>query len=158
MGLKIMAELGLDGKGFEAGMKRAEGLAHGVAEGLKGFVIQAVGIYTVEQAISKTVETAKELVETSRRLSIAPEQLQVMRQAAKDSGVEFQKLAELIEKTNVARDKALRPVSEGASARRAFGVQPLCHHRPNGLRPRHPPHQPLGTALEPIPAQLPDHR
>ncbi len=88
-GLKLLAEIGLDSSGFEAGLKRAEGMAHGVAEGIKSFVVQAIGVLTVEQAISKTVETAKELVETSKRLSIAPEQLQVMRQAAKDAGVEL---------------------------------------------------------------------
>jgi hypothetical protein len=122
MGLKLMAELGLDGSGFEAGFKRAESMAHGVAEGLKGFVIQAVGVLTVEAAISKTVETAKELVETSKRLAVAPEQLQVLRQAAKQSGVELGELASAFEKIDIARQKALLPGEEGRQQRRDFGA------------------------------------
>jgi len=127
MGLKLMAELGLDGSGFEAGMRKAEGTVHGLAEGLKGFVIGAVGVATVEQAISRTVESASELVDTSKRLAIAPEQLQVLRQAAKESGVEMEKLASAFEKVDIAREKALMPGEEGDKARRAFnalGVSP----------------------------------
>lgn len=121
-GLKLMAELGLDGSGFQAGFNKAKGLAAGVTEGLKGFVVQAVGVATVEEAIRRTVDTAKELVETSERLAIAPEQLQVLRQAAKESNIEFEKLAETFEKIDVARQKALIPGKEGTDARRAFGA------------------------------------
>ena len=118
-----MAEIGLDGSGFEAGLKRAEGLAHGVAEGLKSFAIQAIGVLTVEQAIAKTVETAKELVETSKRLAIAPEQLQVMRQAAKDAGIELGDVAKFIEKIDIAREKSLlRQGVEPMQMRRTFGA------------------------------------
>jgi hypothetical protein len=119
-GLKLMAELGLDGASFEHGFKRAEGIAKGVAEGIKHILIGAVGVVTLEQALEKTVETAKELIESSERLAIAPEQLQVMRQAARNAHVEFEKLVEVMEKLSVAREKALIPGNEGSDARRAF--------------------------------------
>lgn len=119
-GLRLMAELGLDGSGFRAGFNQARGIAEGVAEGIKGLVVEAVGVYAIEQAIHKTVETAKELIETSERLAIAPETLQVMRQAAKQTGVEFEKLAVAMEKVGVARERALIPGEEGFKARRAF--------------------------------------
>ena len=117
-----MAELGLDGSGFEAGFKRAEGLAHGVAHGIKDFVVEAVGIGAIGVAISKTVETAKQLIDTSERLAIAPEQLQVLRQAAKDSNVEFDKMAEAFEKIDIARQRAFSGGPEGMKALRAFGA------------------------------------
>lgn len=120
--LKLLAELGLDGKGFAAGFKQAKGLAEGAGEGIKRLVIGAIGIGTVEEAIRRTVETAKDLVETSERLSIAPEQLQVLRQAAKQSHVEFEKLAETFEKVSIARQRALIPGQEGRDARRAFSA------------------------------------
>jgi rhamnose utilization protein RhaD (predicted bifunctional aldolase and dehydrogenase) len=117
-----MAELGLDGSGFNAGFHKARGLAQGVAEGIKGFVIQAVGIVTVEEAMRRTVETAKELVEASERLAISPENLQVMRKAAKDSNLEFEALVRTMEKLSIAREKALIPGKEGLDARRAFST------------------------------------
>ncbi len=120
MGLKLMAELGLDGTGFQAGFNRAKGAAHGFASGLKSVIVQAVGIATVEQALAKTVETANELYEASERLAIAPKNLQVLRQAAKDSHVEFEKLVETFEKLDVARERALSPGKEGQKAQRAF--------------------------------------
>ena len=120
-GLRLMAELGLDGSGFEAGFKRAEGLAHGVAHGIKDFVVEAVGVGAIGVAISKTVETAKELIDTSERLAVAPEQLQVLRQAAKDSNLEFDKMAEAFEKIDIARQRAFAGGPEGIKALRAFG-------------------------------------
>lgn len=122
MGLKLMAELGLDGSGFEAGLKKAESATHHLTESLKGFVIGAVGIATVEQAISKTVETAKELINTSKRLAIAPEQLQVLRQAAKESGTELDALASFFEKIDIARQKALGGGATGRNMTAMFGA------------------------------------
>jgi hypothetical protein len=132
-GLKLMAELGLDGAGFAQGLQRAEGAAKGFAQGLKGFVIGAIGITTVEQAISKTVQTAKELINTSERLAIAPERLQVLRQAAKESGTELEHLATVFERIDIARQKALTPGEHGAGARSAFGAlgvtMPMLHEQ-----------------------------
>lgn len=122
MGLRLMAELGLDGSGFEKGMERAHQTADRVVEGIKGFVIGAIGVATLEQAISKTVETASELVETSKRLSIAPEQLQVLRRAAKEAGSDLETLASAFEKIDIARQKALHPGLEGQDSRRAFST------------------------------------
>lgn len=121
-GLRLMAELGLDGSGFAAGFRKARGFAEGAGEGLKHLVIGAIGIGTVEEALRRTVETAKELVETSERLAVPVEQLQVLRRAALDSNVEFEKLAETIEKIDIARQRALIPGDEGKDARRAFSA------------------------------------
>ena len=85
-------------------------------------VLQAVGIYAVEQAISKTVETAKELVNESKRLGLGVEQLQLLRQAAKDSGTDMEKLAGVFEKIDVARQKALSVTGEGMQERRVFAA------------------------------------
>lgn len=121
-GFKLMAQLGLDGTGFAAGFRQARGIAAGMAEELKAFAIEAIGVVTVGEAIRRTVESAKELVETSERLAIAPEQLQIMRQAAKQTGAEFDDLAAALEKVNIARQRALIPGREGQSARRAFSA------------------------------------
>jgi hypothetical protein len=121
-GLRLMAELGIDGRGFQSGLNQAKSMAMGFAGALKGIIVQAVGIYAVEQAISKTVDTAKDLVNESKRLSVGVEQLQLLRQAAKDSGTDMEKLAGVFEKIDIARQKALAPTAEGLQERRIFGA------------------------------------
>ena len=88
-GLKLMAELGLDGTGFATGLKRAEGLAAGATRSITTALIGMVGVGTVGVAISKTVESAKELGVACERLDIGVKQIQVLRKAAIDAGVEF---------------------------------------------------------------------
>lgn len=109
-GNRIVFETALDGTGFERGLAR---LGHTGAHGLKHFVLGAFGVYSVHQALHKTVETAEELVTASKRLDTTVEQLQVLRQAAKENQVEFGKLAGAFEKINLARAKALSGGKEG---------------------------------------------
>ena len=127
MGLKLIGELGLDGSGFAAGLRKAEGLAHSAGHGIREAIVGIVGIGTIGLAIHKTVESAKELVDASERLGIGVTNLQVLRKAAVDAGAEFGKLEKTFERIDVARHKALTPGQEGAGERRAFaqmGVSP----------------------------------
>jgi hypothetical protein len=89
MGLKLIGEVTLDGAGFERGLQRIGTTA---ASNLKNFVVGAFGIYGIQQAITKTVESCTELVNASSKLGMTVEQLQVMRQAAKEGGVEFENM------------------------------------------------------------------
>lgn len=118
MSNKLMFETGLDGSGFERGLAK---LGSQGANSLKNFVVGAFGVYSIHQALSKTVESADELVIASKRLSTTVEQLQALRQAAKDSRLEFANLEKAFEGFNVARDKALSGGSEGAKMMAAFG-------------------------------------
>ncbi len=117
MGLKLRAEVGLDGSGFERGLHN---LAHSATHNFKSLVIGAFGVYSIHQALEKTVESAEELVTASKRLDVTIEQLQVLRQAAKENGVEFGKLETAFEKIDVAREKALGGGAEGKKALAAF--------------------------------------
>ena len=118
MAQKLIFETGLDGSGFERGLAR---LGATGANSLKNFVAGAFGVYSIAQAISKTVESADELVTSSKRLDTSVEQLQILRQAAKESGVEFSNLEKAFEGFNVARDKALSGGKEGAKMMGNFG-------------------------------------
>ena len=127
MGLKIMAELGLDGSGFESGIAKAEGRVHGMLEGLKGFVLASVGIGAVEMMLHKTVKTAEDLINTSKRLGVAPDMLQVLGKSAQEAGSSLEDVAHAIEKIDEAREKSLMGGNEGKEQRRAFtslGVSP----------------------------------
>lgn len=114
MGLKLMAEIGLDGSGFERGLHH---IGQEAARSVKNLAVEAFGIYGIEQAIAKTVETATDLVNESKRLDVTVEQLQLLRQAAKDGGTEMGTLASAFEKLDIARAKAL---SGDAAAMTAF--------------------------------------
>jgi hypothetical protein len=120
MGLKLVGEVSLDGSGFEAGLNKLEHAAGHFGETLKGVALEAFGIYTIEQAFAKTLETAKELVLESQRLGIGVEGLQVLRQAAKDSSVEMSSLAKAFEKIDIAREKALGHSVDGQKLKARF--------------------------------------
>lgn len=90
------------------------------ARGVGEFAVAAAGVYGVSSAIDKTVESAKELVTTSKRLDMTVEQLQVLRQAAADSGVQFDRMAAGLEKIDVARAHALGGGKDAAKYLQAF--------------------------------------
>ena len=103
MGLKLMAEVGLDGSGFERGLHR---MVEEAAASVKNLAVSAFGLYGIEEAISKTVESATSLVNESKRLGIPIEQLQIMSQAAHDAGTDIETLATSMEKLNSLRSRA----------------------------------------------------
>ena len=104
MALRLVGEVTLDGAGFERGLTR---LGTSAANNLKSFVVGAFGIYAIEQAIHKTVERCSELVNVSQSLGVTIEQLQVMREAAKEGGVEFGKMATAVAKLAAIRGNIL---------------------------------------------------
>lgn len=118
MANKLMFEVGLDGAGFERGINQ---LATTGVSKLKSLALQAFGVYSVSQALNKTMESAEELVTTSKSLDITVEKLQILRQAAKDNLVDFSKVADALAKIDVLRDKALGGGPEGAKASATFG-------------------------------------
>ncbi len=121
MGLNLKGTVSLDGSGFEAGLKKLEGAAGTFSRSLKGLVVEAFGIYGIEQAMRKTVEAAKELVRQSERLGVSVESLQVLKRAAKDAGADLDSLATAFEKIDIAREKALGGGAEGAHLMQRFG-------------------------------------
>jgi hypothetical protein len=117
MGLNLIGKIELDGAGFERGLHRA---TEHVTDFVKHATIAAFGFYGVEEAIKKTVESASELVNTSKRLDVTIEQLQILKQSAKDGGTELDMMAATLEKIDVARGKVMRGGLEGANLLRSF--------------------------------------
>ena len=98
--LDLQAKISLDGSGFHRGLESA-------ADSLKGFIAGAVGIGTIDAAFEKTIESAEELVNTSRKLDMTVEQLQIIRQAAEESGVGFDTMRTALERFNAIRENIL---------------------------------------------------
>ena len=104
MAFKIHGEIALDGAMFKRGLHEAGGEA---AAFIKNFALGAVGIASVEQAFSKTIDSAEELVNTSKKMDMTIEQLQVIRQAAEESGVGFDQMTNALSKFNAVRENIL---------------------------------------------------
>lgn len=107
MGLKLVGEVGLDGSGWEAGLKRLSGSTANLTRGLRSFALQAFGVYSIQQAFQRTVESASELVTASKRLGTGVEQLQLLRKAAGDADTELEAVTRAFEKLNETRSIAL---------------------------------------------------
>ncbi len=103
MPLNLEAHIGLDGSGFEAGLKGIERGAERVGETLKGLALASLGVYGIEQAISKTIETATKFDELAQRLGISLQAIQEFGYAAKQSGSDIDALTNFIEKLNTSR-------------------------------------------------------
>src|SRR5690349_17359705 len=98
MGLNLTGTVSLDGSGFAAGLAQIEHGAHRVGETLKDLALSAFGIWGIEQAIHKTIETATKLDETAQRLGISLQALQELGFAARQSGSDIDSLTTFIEK------------------------------------------------------------
>lgn len=104
MANKLIFEVGLDGAGFTRGI---EHISKQGMESLRGLALSAFGIYSVEQAFHKTVESAAELIHTAKNLDMTIEQLQVLRQAAENNGNSFDNMRLALERFNSVRENIL---------------------------------------------------
>jgi hypothetical protein len=96
MGLELRGSISLDGSGWEAGINK-------VTHSLKDLALEAAGIYTITQAITKTVELGEKLIDTSRRIGVSVEALQEFTFAARQNGSSIENLITFIERLNSAR-------------------------------------------------------
>jgi hypothetical protein len=121
MALNLQAVISLDSSGFQTGANKVKSMTGELANSLKSYVMGAIGVTSVGLAFEKTMESAKELVNESKRMGISIEQLQVLKKAASGAGVEMDALATTFEKLNVFRAKALGGGAEGDKALGAAG-------------------------------------
>src|ERR1035441_9944942 len=118
MAFRINGEITLDGSLFNRGLQTAGASA---ASFLKNFALGAVGIYGVEQAFRKTIDRATELVNTSKKMDIGVEQLQVLQKSAEDSGTSFEVLTKALERFNAVRENILNGGKGSADQMAALG-------------------------------------
>src|ERR1051326_4033645 len=121
MGLDLRGSVTLDGSGFETGIHKLNHMGQHAFGELKSFVLGAFGAYTAEQMFQRSIEKAKELVNASKRLGVGVEQLQLLKQAAKDSSTDLGALEKAFEKIDIAREKALGNSPEGQKHLARFG-------------------------------------
>lgn len=118
----LLAKLGLDGTGFETGLKRSQSLAKGVGREISGTL---AGIFAVDKLSEfglEAIHTAGRLQDLSTQLGVSSEFLQEMKFAADLGGASLDEVAAAIEKITMARGKALGGDQGLIDAFARFGV------------------------------------
>jgi len=109
--MSILARLGLDSSGFQAGVKQAEsaakGLGKSISSELKGQLARAFSVAAVVTAGKAVLNYAGQITDLSDRLGISTDELQRMDYAARLSGTNLETMTGFLEKLSVAREEAL---------------------------------------------------
>jgi len=115
--LKLMAVLGLDGRGFRAGLKEAEVGAGKFARGLKSQIASAFSAAAFTAYIKNVTEAVTRIKDLSEQYRITTDEVQQTDAALKRQGLQFEDLAGAMNKLAHARREA---VEKDGDAREAF--------------------------------------
>lgn len=105
--LSLMAKIGLDGRGFKAGLKEAEGQARNFGAGLRSQLAAAFSVAAVAgflKNIADTVGRIKDLADQSR---VTTDEMQKIDVALKKNGLTFENFQQVLQKVAAARRKAI---------------------------------------------------
>lgn len=125
--LTLIARLGLDTSGFDAGLNRSQSSASRFASRIRGSVGTALaGAFSVGALTALTKQTinyASHMRDLADRLGVNVEWLQQMQFAAVQAGASVDDLAGFMEKLAVARGQAVgNPQGKTANAFKQFGI------------------------------------
>jgi hypothetical protein len=118
MSNRVTVSIHGDASGFNSAMKSVKSSLTDI----KGMVAGYFTVQAITELTTRTFEYADSLVDASLRLGMLPEQLQVLKEAAKQNNVEFEKLQSTIEKITIAKTKALKGDKESIETLRQLGV------------------------------------
>lgn len=109
--MSIIARLGMDSSGFQAGVKQAQssakGLGNSISSDLKGQLASAFSVAAVIQAGKAVMDYADKIGNMSDRLGISTDELQRFDYVARQSGSSLETFQGVFEKLSVAREEAL---------------------------------------------------
>jgi hypothetical protein len=114
MSLKLLAEIGIDGTGFQAGLNRAMTAANVFkAKMASAFAAGSIGFAAGGLVARRIISYADSLQDMSDRLQMSTTELQKLEYAAIQSGAKVEDLRTVIEKMNEARMEALKDPTGG---------------------------------------------
>lgn len=125
MALRLKAELGGDGSGFDAMMRRANlsvGKLGGVFGGVKGAIAGAFTVGAISSFSNKVIQTASALRDLSDRLGVNVEWLQETGFAAKQAGANIEDVTKFLDQLAINREQALRGGAGGETKQAAFSA------------------------------------
>jgi hypothetical protein len=113
----LIAKLGLDGSGFETGIKKASSLTDKFRSSVGAQLGAALSVAAVGAFAAKVIETADAIGDLSEQLNISTDDVQRLQILATQTGVSFETMAKAI--TRVGQER-LKAVEEGGKAREYF--------------------------------------
>ena len=105
MALNLIAKLGLDGKGFQAGLARANRDTRNFAGGIKRQFVGMFGVAAIGVAIKRATDYADEINNLSRRLGVSSKALQEFNYAANLSGSDLKNVATSLQRVQEAQER-----------------------------------------------------
>src|SRR5688572_4197972 len=105
--LKLMAVLGLDGRGFKAGLKEAESGAGKFARGLKSQIAGAFSAAAFTAYAKNVTEAVTRIKDLSEQYRMTTTEVQQTDAALKRQGLQFEDLAGSLNKLAAARREAV---------------------------------------------------
>lgn len=138
MALTLKAILGLDGSGFEVGIKRAQSQVDKFASNLRSGVNSRLGQFltaaVAAEAMRKTIAYAGTINDLSERLAISTDAIQQWEFAALQAGGTAEGVASFFEKLATSRDKALGGGEDAPKALAAFEKFGISKEQLQGMR------------------------
>jgi hypothetical protein len=128
MGLKkMMAEIGLDGSGFDLGAKRVESVAaklnKEIQSQLGSQLMGIIGVAALEEAGRRTVEWGAKLSDLAKEAGLTAEAFQKMSYAFTSTGASQESMVSFLERLRSSRQAALdQPVGSEAKAFSRLGI------------------------------------
>jgi hypothetical protein len=126
MPIKVTGILALDGKQWEAGLRKAETgagrLASSLNSSIKSRLAAAFSVGVIAKLSKDTVDYAGRVNDLSQRLGVSTETLQEFDFAAKQSGTSLEKFTEFMERVGSEREKALSGNEEVIESFARLGV------------------------------------
>lgn len=120
--LKLIATVGVDGRGFRSGLKELGSIAGGWATHLKGMLAGAFSAAAAEEAARHTIEFARRMQDAAEATGHTAERMQEYDYAARQSGTSVEALMRA--EKELARQRAValaEPNSEEARTFKLFG-------------------------------------
>ena len=105
MALNLIAKLGLDGKGFQAGLAKANRDTRNFAGGIKRQFVGMFGVAAIGVAIKRATDYADEINNLSRRLGVSSKALQEFNYAANLSGSDLKTVATSLQRVQEAQER-----------------------------------------------------
>lgn len=105
MALSLIAKLGLDGKGFQAGLAKANRDTRNFASGIKRQFVGMFGVAAIGVAIKRATDYADEINNLSRRLGVTSKALQEFNYAANLSGSDLKTVATSLQRVQEAQER-----------------------------------------------------
>jgi hypothetical protein len=133
-GLKLVAELGGDGSGFDTMMRRAAASTDRFGQAFSGLKSTIAGAFTIGAVTSfarKILETADHISDTAQQLQITTDEVQKLEVAADRAGLSLEKIGGALARLGTARRAAAEKDDEMLKTFERFGVTMTDLQNPN---------------------------